>query len=786
MIRRSFTVVALGVLAALSLPLPGAEAAPPPGFYYACGYDDGTTAPANTAGSDCQTLPAAIEAALANHPSGNGSTQVIYMMPGHYCPIALWAAPLGNLDYNGLKFIGVGKAALVNPASVSGQSASLTTFQYNPTYCGSSVPDDMVAATPPGSQLSRDLFFDNLTLDGTNGPTDGLNINNVDTTLHDVVIQHFAGTGISSTIGSDYTNHGVEFTINSSAVIHNGIGAYLYGSNDGVDDSLFANNTGYGLEDYTGGSILSDTMAHNGTGLYHMPGVQVINTIVAANTTDCAGSPIPSGFAGGADLVGPSCGTAGDDDIAYDSAHPIPAIDSNGGPTPSILPSSQATGHGSSLCASGLTHDQREYLTTSIAGACDIGSVQSAGNGTPDVEAFPYPDDGNGGVDFGTVATNDVGYASVSVQNSGGDRPGVSQVSATPPFTIAGEACRYTLLGYCTVYLEVQPTSTGHTDHGTLTVSTTAGNKSISLAVTGAPPHTPPGAPTGVTATAGDRQAQVLWTAPTDNGGEDITGYDLRYSSDNGAHWTEWSGNPVSGTQAKVTGLTNGTAYVFDVAAINGVGPGDYSKSSAAVTPIGHTALNIGGDAVVEYGHAAKLTATLTDAVTHQAIAGASLNLVAENNGHPTHAGVATTSSAGTASVKVTPSVNTTYHWNYAGSAAHLHRASPSLEVTVKRHITAELTKQSVKHGHSARVFGRVLPAVAGGKATLQRKVSGHWVSVGTGAIKSQALPDGHHAIGYVVSITGKHKGTLLLRVVAGATSTNLGDHSSTLRLHVT
>ncbi len=36
---------------------------------------------------------------------------------------------------------------------------------------------------------------------------------------------------------------------------------------------------------------------------------------------------------------------------------------------------------------------------------------------------------------------------------------------------------------------------------------------------------TVPGAPTGVTATAGDGSAQVSWTAPANNGGSPITSY---------------------------------------------------------------------------------------------------------------------------------------------------------------------------------------------------------------------------------------------------------------------
>jgi len=42
---------------------------------------------------------------------------------------------------------------------------------------------------------------------------------------------------------------------------------------------------------------------------------------------------------------------------------------------------------------------------------------------------------------------------------------------------------------------------------------------------------------------------------------------------------------PSTATTRTVTGLTNGTAYTFRVAAVNGIGTGAYSTASAAVTP---------------------------------------------------------------------------------------------------------------------------------------------------------------------------------------------------------
>ncbi|QSQ24894.1 fibronectin type III domain-containing protein [Pyxidicoccus parkwayensis] len=88
-------------------------------------------------------------------------------------------------------------------------------------------------------------------------------------------------------------------------------------------------------------------------------------------------------------------------------------------------------------------------------------------------------------------------------------------------------------------------------------------------------------APTGVTATAGDGQAAVSWTGPTDNGGSAITGYTVQALT-NGAVAKSVKSTSTSTT---VTGLTNGKAYTFTVAATNSVGDSPFSAPSSAVTP---------------------------------------------------------------------------------------------------------------------------------------------------------------------------------------------------------
>lgn len=94
-----------------------------------------------------------------------------------------------------------------------------------------------------------------------------------------------------------------------------------------------------------------------------------------------------------------------------------------------------------------------------------------------------------------------------------------------------------------------------------------------------------PTAPTNVVATAGNGQASVSWTASTTIAQIPVTDYVVQYSSNSGSTWTTFSDGTSTSTSATVTGLTNGTAYTFRVAGVNGVGTGAYSTASSAVTP---------------------------------------------------------------------------------------------------------------------------------------------------------------------------------------------------------
>ena len=94
-----------------------------------------------------------------------------------------------------------------------------------------------------------------------------------------------------------------------------------------------------------------------------------------------------------------------------------------------------------------------------------------------------------------------------------------------------------------------------------------------------------PAQPSTPTIAAGDNEITVTWTAPANNGST-ITDYDVRYSSDSGANWTETDDTTDStATTATITGLSNSSSYIAQVRATNSVGDSLWSPSSASVSP---------------------------------------------------------------------------------------------------------------------------------------------------------------------------------------------------------
>ncbi|MDA7961996.1 MAG: YDG domain-containing protein [Gammaproteobacteria bacterium] len=131
-----------------------------------------------------------------------------------------------------------------------------------------------------------------------------------------------------------------------------------------------------------------------------------------------------------------------------------------------------------------------------------------------------------------------------------------------------------------------------------------------------------PDAPGAPTLTADFQSIKVSWTAPNDNGNS-ITDNRVRWrtAAASGNPAGDWNGAGNNGvltggidTNFTITGLTNGTAYDVQVAAVNGGGIGDFSPSASS-TPVANNA-NLASLAVTGSDNNALTLAPVFDAAT--------------------------------------------------------------------------------------------------------------------------------------------------------------------------
>jgi Fibronectin type III domain len=141
-----------------------------------------------------------------------------------------------------------------------------------------------------------------------------------------------------------------------------------------------------------------------------------------------------------------------------------------------------------------------------------------------------------------------------------------------------------------------------------------------------------PGPPTSVTARAGDQLAEVTWNAPTPDD-PTITGYVATASPADTPPVTVDS----TARTAMVTGLTNGTAYSFTVAATNPDGPSPAQpRTPQPRSPPGPpaTALTLAASPTsILQGGTVQLSGRLQQTNTAESIAGETLTLERRTKG---------------------------------------------------------------------------------------------------------------------------------------------------------
>jgi len=240
------------------------------------------------------------------------------------------------------------------------------------------------------------------------------------------------------------------------------------------------------------------------------------------------------------------------------TSKPAGGVDSNAGTT------------GLSHIITGLTNGTYYYFNVTATNAVGTSLPSNASNY---VKPATVPDAPTIGTATGGNAQATVTFTAPA--NTGGSAITGYTVTSTPAGGVDSNA-RTTALSH---------TITGLTNGTAYTFAVTAtnavGSGIASTASNSVTPNTVPGSPAIGTATRGNAQATVTFSAPANTGGGEITGYTVTSTPAGGIDRNAGT----TGLSHTITGLTNGTAYSFRVTATNAVGTGLPSTASNIVTP---------------------------------------------------------------------------------------------------------------------------------------------------------------------------------------------------------
>lgn len=331
------------------------------------------------------------------------------------------------------------------------------------------------------------------------------------------------------------------------------------------------------------------TITSNGTLTFASTGTCTINASQPGDGTWNAATSVGRSFA--VNAVAPASPaitgvTAGDASASVQFSAPA----SNGGSaiTSYTVTSSPggltASGAGSPLLVSGLSNGTAYTFTVTATNAIGTSVASGASNAVTPKAAQ--------NITFANPGTQNFGTTPTLTASSSSGLPVTFSSATTGVCTItSGGTLTFLASGSCTIRAD-------QAGNGSFDAATTVPQTFTVAAVT-------PGAPTIGTATAGNSQASVTFTAPANNGGSSITGYTV--TSNPGGLTGSGSSSPIT-----VTGLTNGIAYTFTVTATNGAGTGGASAASNAITPASPQTITFANPGAQTYGTTPTLTATST------------------------------------------------------------------------------------------------------------------------------------------------------------------------------
>jgi len=480
--------------------------------------------------------------------------------------------------------------------------------------------------------------------------------------------------------------------------------------------------TGYGtnVAATTGGTVTAGAGATatavtlsgltcNTTYHFRVKGVSASGTTNGNDATFTTSACVP-----GAPTIGVA--TAGDAQATVNFTAPV----SNGGAAITTYTATSnpngitGTCAGPAACAitvAGLSNGTAYTFTVTATNSAGTGAASAASNSVTPKAAQTITFANPGAQNFGTTPTLTASATSGLTVSFSSGTTGVCTITS-------GGALTFVTAGTCTINADQAGDATR------AAAATVPQSFTVNAVV--------PGAPTIGTATAGDTQASVTFTAPASNGGATITTYTAT-ANPNGATGT------CATSPCTVTGLTNGTAYTFTVTATNSAGPGSASAPSNSVTPKAAQTITFANPGAQNFGTTPTLTATSTSSLT--------VSFTSSTTG------VCTVTSGGALTFVTTGTC--TINADQAGNGSYLAATQVSRSFTVNAVVPGAPTIGTATAGDTQATVTFTAPAFNGGATITGYTVTSNPGGLtGTGAASPITVPGLLNGTSYTFTVT--------------------------------
>ena len=600
----------------------------------------------------------------------------------------------------------VAGAPIIDTATAGDTQASVS-FSAPASTGGAAITSYTVTSSPGG-----------LTVSGVASPLTVTGLTNGTAYSFSVTATNSAGTGSASSASNSVT------PIAAQTITFSNPGSQSFGTTPTLTASASSSLT----PSFTSSTTGVCTITSGGALSFITTGSCTINADQAGNASYLAAAQVSQSFSVTAVVAGaPTIGTATAGDTQASVSFSAPASTGGAAITSYTVTSSPGgltvSGVASPLTVTGLTNGTAYSFSVTATNSAGTGSASSASNSVTPIAAQTITFSNPGSQSFGSTPTLSATASS----------------SLTPTFTSSTTGvCTITSVG--ALSFVTTGTCTINADEAGNSAYLPAAQVSQSFSVTAVVAD----APTIGTATAGDAQASVIFSAPTNTGGAAISAYTV--TSSPGGLTASGASSPLT-----VAGLTNGTAYTFSVAATNSAGVSGSSSASNSVTPIGSQTITFANPGAQNIGTSPTLTAS------------ASSSLAPTFTSSTT--GVCTITSVGALSFVTTGTC--TINADEAGNSAYLPAAQVSQSFSVTAVVADAPTIGTATAGDTQAIVSFVAPANTGGAA-----ISAYTVTSSPGGLTASGAAS-------PLTVTGLTNGTAYTFSVAATNSAGVSGSSS-------